>query len=470
MDPGLKIAGMTDDGGQGVKGQPDRWSLSSLSGKATGFATTVSCFSFPPGAPLDNPTAACDSPVMAAARSFFATTAKGMEELLAAELRGIGAEEATVGRAGVSFQGSLETAYRACLWSRVANRVLLPLASFPAPTPEALYAGVRTIRWLDHIGTGGTLAVDFATSRSAITHSHFGALKTKDAVVDQLRDQTGTRPSVAVERPDVRVNVYLHDDRATVSIDLSGESQHRRSYRERGGVAPLKENLAAAVLLLAQWPQLARAGAPLIDPMCGSGTLPIEAALMAADVAPGRARTYFGFLGWKGHEPASWQRLLQEAEEREIRDPRRLPPIRGYDADAAAVRGALANAERAGLRGRVHIEKRALADCEPITARVEGEVRGLLVTNPPYGARLGNSEKLAELYATLGDTLRRKFMGWTAYVLAGNVGLAKRIGLRAARRHVLYNGAIECRLLAFPISPNPVREKRGPHWRQGVRQ
>jgi len=407
---------------------------------------------------------------MAATHSFFATTAKGMEELLAAELRGFGAAAVAVGRAGVSFRGPLETAYQACLWSRVANRVLLPLASFPAPTPEALYRGIRTIRWSEHLAPGRTLAVDFATSRSAITHSHFGALKTKDAIVDQLRDQTGTRPSVSVERPDVRVNVYLHDDRATVSIDLSGESQHRRGYRERRGVAPLKENLAAAVLLLAGWPKLARAGAPLIDPMCGSGTLPIEAALMAADVAPGRARPYFGFLGWRGHQAALWGRLVREAEEREIRDPRRLPPIRGYDADAAAVRAALANVERAGLRGKVHIEKRALADCEPITARVEGEIRGLLVTNPPYGERLGNSEGLAELYAGLGDILRRKFMGWTGYVLTGNPNLAKRIGLRAARRHVLFNGAIECRLLAFPISPTPVREGRGPHWRKAVRQ
>jgi len=406
---------------------------------------------------------------MAAVHSFFATTAKGMEDLLAAELRGLGAAAIVVRRAGVSFRGSLQTAYQACLWSRVANRVLLPLASFPAPTPEALYQGVRSVHWSDHLASGGTLAVDFATSRSAISHSHFGALKTKDAIVDQLRDQTGTRPSVSVERPDVRVNVYLHDDRATVSIDLSGESQHRRSYRDRGGIAPLKENLAAAVLLLAEWPKLARAGAPLIDPMCGSGTLPIEAALMAADVAPGRARPYFGFLRWRGHQAALWKRLVREAEEREIRDPRRLPPIRGYDADAAAVRAALANIERAGLRGRIHVEKRSLSECEPIIGRVEGEVRGLLVTNPPYGERLGDSEALADLYAGLGDVLRRKFMGWTGYVLTGNLSLAKRIGLRAARRHVLFNGAIECRLLAFPISPNPVREAKGPHWRKAVR-
>lgn len=413
---------------------------------------------------------------MPATLSFFATTAKGMEEPLAAELRDLGAAAVEIRRAGVYFRGSpqshgldsqwLEMAYRACLWSRVASRVLLPLASFPAETPEALYEGVRSIRWSNHVEPHGTLAVDFNASQSKITHSHYGALKTKDAIVDQLRDQTGVRPSIDVVHPHVRVNVYLHQDDAVVSIDLSGESLHRRGYRQAGGAAPLKENLAAAILLLADWPRLARAGAPLIDPMCGSGTLPIEAALMAADVAPGRRRTYFGFLGWRGHQAALWKRLLQEADEREIRDPRRLPAICGYDADATAVRTALTNIERAGLRGKVHVEERALADCEPVVAPVGGAARGLLVTNPPYGERLGDREALGALYATLGDTLRRKFTGWTGYVLTGDLSLGRRIGLRAARRYILYNGAIECRLLAFPISPTPVRGEEGPRWRR----
>ncbi len=397
--------------------------------------------------------------------TFFATTAKGMEALVADELDTFGASGVQARRAGVAFQGSLEVAYRACLWSRVASRVLLPLASFPAETPAALYSGVRTIHWSDHIGRGRTIAVDCAVSHSRITHSHFAALKTKDAIVDQLREQIGVRPSVAVERPDVRVNVYLHEDRATVSVDLSGESLHRRDYRQAGGAAPLKENLAAAVLLLADWPRLARARAPLLDPLCGSGTLCIEAALMAADIAPGRARPYFGFLGWCGHQAALWERLLSEAMEREQCGAQALPIIRGTDAAAAAVRGALANVERAGLRGRVHIEKRTLADCEPIVVPVAGDLRGVVVTNPPYGERLGDPTALAELYAQLGDTLRRKFPGWTGYVLTGNPSLGRSIGLRPSRRHVLYNGAIECRLLVFPISPTPV-QSGGPGWRR----
>ena len=400
--------------------------------------------------------------------TLFATTAKGMEELLATELHELGAADVAIGRAGVSFGGALELAYRVCLWSRVANRVLLPLATFAAATPQALYDGVRTVRWSDHLDARRTLAVDCALSRSTITNSHFAALKTKDAIVDQLRDRTGQRPSVDVTHPDVRVNVYLHEDRAVVSIDLSGESLHRRAYRQRGAAAPLKENLAAAVLLLAEWPQRATEQVPLIDPMCGSGTLPIEAALMAARIAPGRQRTHFGFLGWHGHQAELWERVRRDAEEQQIREPKQLPPIHGYDASAAAVRSALMNVEHAGLRGKVHIEKRALHECVPIPARPQGDVQGLVVTNPPYGERVGNSEKLGALYAELGDTLRRKFPGWTGYVLTGNPDLGKRIGLRSTRRHVLYNGAIECRLLVFPISSKPVSGAGAPRWRRSV--
>ncbi len=399
---------------------------------------------------------------MAAPQDYFATTAKGLEELLAAELADLGAARVEIGRAGVSFAGPLEVAYRTCLWSRVANRVLLPIAEFRAHTPDALYTGVHSVDWRDHLDPRGTVAVDCSLSQSTLTHSHFAALKTKDAIVDQFRDRSGARPSVDTMHPDVRVNVYIHQDRATLSLDLSGDSLHRRAYRERGHAAPLKETLAAAVLLLADWPRLARERAPFIDPMCGSGTIAIEAAMIATDVAPGRARPYFGFLGWRGHEKEVWSRLLTEADERVVRDAKRLPLIRGFDADFRAVRDALANVERAGLRTRVHIEKRALADCAPPAI----PAKGIVVTNPPYGERLGDLATLEPLYAEIGDVLRRRFPGWTGYVLAGNPELAKRIGLRPKRRIVLYNGAIECRLLSFPISETAVREGSTPHWRR----
>jgi 23S rRNA (guanine2445-N2)-methyltransferase / 23S rRNA (guanine2069-N7)-methyltransferase len=395
---------------------------------------------------------------------FFATTAKGLEDLLAGELRELGAERVALARAGVSFTGPLEVAYRACLWSRVANRILLPLASFPAETADALYSGVRSVPWADHVSRRGTIAVDCSTSRSRLAHSHYAALKAKDAIVDQMRERAGVRPSVDVSHPDVRVNLYLHHDRAVIGVDLSGESLHRRAYRARGVPAPLKETLAAAILLLAEWPQLARTGAPLVDPMCGSGTLPIEAALMAADIAPGLRRADFGFARWRGHQQEVWQRLLAEAKEREIDGPRKLPVIRGADIDAGAVRNALANVERAGLRGRVHVEKRALADSEPPPKR-DGTA-GLFVVNPPYGERQGAIETLVPLYAEIGDVLRRRFTGWTGYVLTGSAQLAKHIGLRAARRFVLYNGAIECRLLRLPISETRVQDAEGPRWRR----
>jgi 23S rRNA (guanine2445-N2)-methyltransferase / 23S rRNA (guanine2069-N7)-methyltransferase len=394
---------------------------------------------------------------------FFATTAKALEPLLADELTALGATEVMARRAGVGFEGSLETAYRACLWSRVASRILHPLAVFDAPSADALYAGVRRVRWEDHIGRGRTIAVDASLARGGggIAHSHYAALKTKDAIVDQLRDRRGVRPNVDTERPDVRVNVYLHADVATVAIDLSGASQHRRGYRAAGGAAPLKENLAAAILLLAEWPRRAAAGEALVDPMCGSATLPLEAALIAGDVAPGLGRDYFGFSGWRRHDPALWKRLQREAEQR--RDARRrIPLILGLDENPHAVRGARANLARAGLGERVRIERRSLADAAPPA----GADVGVLVTNPPYGERLGDAASLGALYAQLGDVLRRRFTGWTGYVLAGNPVLAKHIGLRPARRHVLYNGAIECRLLEYPISAVPVRDAGGPRWRR----
>jgi 23S rRNA (guanine2445-N2)-methyltransferase / 23S rRNA (guanine2069-N7)-methyltransferase len=394
----------------------------------------------------------------------FATTARGTEPLLAAELKDLGATRIEPERAGVAFEGSLETAYRACLWSRIASRVLLPLGSFEASSPQMLYNRVRGIRWHEHLGPKQTLAVDFGSSESEISHSHFGALKTKDAIVDQIRDRMRARPSIDTRRPDVRVNVYLHQNQATVSIDLSGESLHRRGYRQNRGAAPLKETVAAAMLLLGDWPRLASLGAPLLDPMCGSGTLPIEAALIAANIAPGSLRSHFGFLGWRQHDAGLWKRLLEEARGARIRIDRGAPHIVGYDDDAGVVRAALANVERAGLRGAVRIEKGSLDQCAAPEG-IDGETRGLCVVNPPYGERLGNAEELTPLYGQIGDVLRRRFLGWKGLVLTGNARLAKSIGLRPARRHILYNGAIECRLLEIPISHTPVAQIGQPKWR-----
>ncbi len=380
---------------------------------------------------------------MPESHSFFATAAKGMSSLLAEELRALGATDVQETIAGASFKGTLETAYRACLWSRIANRILFPLKSFPASTPEKLYGGVKSIRWSDHLTPKNTIAVDFSSSQSKITHTHFGALKTKDAIVDQFRSTQGARPSVNPIQPDLRVNVYVHKDEATLSLDLSGESLHKRGYREEGRMAPLKENLAAAILMSAGWPSVPSHS--FVDPMCGSGTLPIEAAFMAARRAPGLKREHYGFLGWQGHVPALWKRLLEEARDLEIHDKKKLPRVVGYDADFRAVRVALANVERAGLRGRVHIEKRELTSAEAPTPE------GLIVLNPPYGERLGETEELKPLYKSIGDIFKQKFRGWTGAVFTSNPELAKCIGLKADRRVVLFNGAIECRLLKYAL-------------------
>lgn len=382
---------------------------------------------------------------------FFATVPRRMEHLLVEELRRLGAVEPRESRSGVYFAGGLETALRACLWSRLASRVLLPLAEFLAETPEQLYAGAAAIAWEEHLAAEGTLAVDCTLTASRLNHSHYAALKVKDAVVDRFRNRCGIRPSVAVERPDLRINVHVHRDVATLSIDLSGESLHRRGYREEGGAAPLKENLAAAILFKSGWPETAQNNGVLVDPMCGSGTLPIEAALMAADIAPGLLRRYFGFSGWRGHDPRLWQQLIAEAETRRLAGLERLPLIVGYDANPGAIRAAWSNLERAGLPGRIHFERRDVGELvPPATGAGKG---GLLVVNPPYGERLGEVAELHGLYRTLGERLRNHFLGWNAAVFTGNPDLGRELGLRARRLHTLFNGALECRLLQFEVTP-----------------
>jgi len=388
---------------------------------------------------------------------FFASCPPGVADLTAAELRACGATNTRELKLGVLFEGTLETAYRACLWSRTASRILMPLGNFPAATPEELYAGVAGIDWTQHLVPSGTLAIEFGGSSAGIKHTHFGALKTKDAIVDQLRERTGQRPSVELERPDLRLDVRLDRDRATLSLDLSGESLHRRAYRARGVAAPLKENLAAAVLLRSGWPAIAASG-EFVDPMCGSGTLVIEAAMMALDIAPGLLRSYFGFVGWRGHDRELWQRVVEEARARREATANRRIVLRGYDSDAAAIHAAIENSERAKLRGCVHFERRELEQL----VNESDAATGLLVTNPPYGERIGDEERLQALYATLGRKLREQFLGWRAVVLTGNPPLAKAIGIYSKRSHTLFNGRLECRLLRFEITPEDFQQPRAP--------
>ncbi len=385
-------------------------------------------------------------------KSFFATSPKGIESILEKELEDLGAVNVKAVRAGVSFQGDIKTAYKACLWLRTANRVLMPLSDFKANTPEELYHNIYNIDWSQHLNPDGTLAIDFQTSNSSITHSQYGIQKTKDAIVDQFRDKFNIRPSINLITPDIRINIYLRKDLATVSLDLSGESLHRRGYRQPGTQAPLKENLAAAILIKAGWPEIAKKGGGLIDPMCGSGTLPIEAAMMAGNSAPGLMRDYFGFIKWKQHQADIWDELIDEAERIESEGFDHMPFIVGYDSDAQVINKAIESSDKAGLKTKIHFEKREFASCEPHVRM--GKSPGLFIMNPPYGIRIGEIDQLVHLYANIGKQLREKFPGWNASVFTGNLELGKSIAIRAIKKHSFFNGKIPCSLLNFEIKPD----------------
>ncbi|HSY07750.1 MAG TPA: bifunctional 23S rRNA (guanine(2069)-N(7))-methyltransferase RlmK/23S rRNA (guanine(2445)-N(2))-methyltransferase RlmL [Steroidobacteraceae bacterium] len=387
---------------------------------------------------------------------FRASSPRGLGELLARELRALGATEVREHSTGVSFCGTVETAYRACLWSRTANRVFLELARFQALDADEFYSAARHIDWSMHVAPGSTLACDFTGQHPALVHTHFAALKLKDAICDELRARAGYRPDISTERPSVRVHAHAHGAAITVALDLSGESLHRRGYRGEAGAAPLKENLAAGILLRAGWPQLAAGGAEFLDPMCGSGTLVIEAAMIAADIAPGLIRTYFGFLGWRQHDRDLWAKLLAEANLRSrARDPKGIL-IRGQDKDAAAVRSAGANANHAGVGGLVQFAHAVLAEAAPMRP-IGPTAAGLLCSNPPYGVRLTDRAATRNISRELGDILRERFLGWQAAVLVADPQSGLELGIRAHRTHVIWNGAIECRLLRLHIDSQSIR-------------
>ncbi len=391
---------------------------------------------------------------------FFATCARGTEDMLARELRAIGAKEVSASRGGASFEGSLETGYAACLWSRVASRVLLPLATVDATTAEALYDGAADMDWQDHLGPAQTFAVHAVGKNPELRHSRFVALKVKDALCDRIRAARGARPNVDTDNPNVRIHVHVGNTDARISLDLSGPGLHKRGLERRNTDAPLKETLAAALLMLSGWPKRAAEGQPLLDPMCGSGTLLIEAAWMATDTAPGLQREGFGFLGWRGHDHQMWQRLRSEARDRQRRD----VPLHIYGRDAASKTVAVAreNLRRAGLADQIRVVRGLLRDATP----PPDEGPGLLITNPPYGERLGQAGALGPLYETLGDVLRRQFGGWTAAVFSGNKALSRNIGLKPGARHAVSNGPIACELLEYPIREAAVASDAGPAWRK----
>lgn len=390
---------------------------------------------------------------------FFATCPKGLEGLLKTELEVLGATGCRETVAGVYFEGNLAQAYKACLWSRLANKILLPLTSGAVHSAEDLYELVFTVPWQEHLKPEGSLLVDFSGQSKTIRNTQFGAVKVKDAIVDKLRESCGSRPSVDKVRPDIRIHARLSKGKLVLSLDLCGDSLHRRGYRQQQGRAPLKENLAAAILIRCGWCEAAEQA--LIDPMCGSGTFLIEGAMIAADIAPGLGRVHFAFERWPGHDESAWRTLIAEARQRRMDGLARqdLPEIRGYDANLKVIRAAEQNIVRAGLDDWLRVSRKELRELKRPTHTELAT--GLVVTNPPYGERLGELESMKILYAHLGERLREEFTQWRAGIFTGNPELGKSLGMRSKRKYKLFNGAIASELLLFDINPEQFFKETG---------
>jgi putative N6-adenine-specific DNA methylase len=367
-----------------------------------------------------------------------AKTSFGFEELLANELKDLGATAIKTGTRAVFFSGTLETMYAANLHSRVALRILKPVKSFPARDEKQLYDGVQKIEWSDFLTADETLAVDCVSVKSNLTHSLFISLKTKDAIVDQFRNKTGKRPNVDLRFPKVRINVHLSDNIATIALDSSGESLHRRGYRGQQGEAPLNETLAAGMIMLSGWDK----NSSLTDLMCGSGTILIEAALMARNIAPGIFKKEFGFERWNDFDSELWEKVLLAAREKE----KKISgfALTGIDRSPIAIKNAKENAIDAGVTDNIEFMQMPFEHYTPV------ESKQMIITNPPYGGRI-TDEDLFDLYKEIGDQLKKKFNGSTAWVLTANKEAAKNIGLHTSRKIQLYNGALECRFLKFEL-------------------
>ncbi|MDD9893270.1 MAG: bifunctional 23S rRNA (guanine(2069)-N(7))-methyltransferase RlmK/23S rRNA (guanine(2445)-N(2))-methyltransferase RlmL [Gammaproteobacteria bacterium] len=378
---------------------------------------------------------------------FTATCPRGLEDLVVQELEALELSVTGQTRAAVHFDSDITGAMKACLWLRVANRVLFPLATFEANDPDQLYRAAGAIDWSSHFSHRSTFAIDANVAASHINHSQFASLRVKDAVVDHFRDETGQRPDVDTELPDIRINLHLYKNQATLSLDLSGHSLHQRGYRARMVDAPLKENVAAAMLLRMRWPQIAAEGGSFIDPFCGSGTLMIEAAMIAGDIAPGLLAQHWGFSAWERHKADDWNALVEDALDRADDGLENLPLISGGDSNPQAVAATKANIKAAGLSWKVFVQE---ANAEQWQAPEEAKT-GLILSNPPYGERLGSTPELTPLYMNIGKNFAQQFEGWQLGILTADSGLARATNLRAAKHWAIDNGPIACRLYRMPL-------------------
>ncbi len=380
--------------------------------------------------------------------SLFASTARGLEELLKSELDALGAQDLQVVQGGVHFEADDRTMYQSLLWSRLASRILLPLGEFGVYSDLDLYVGVQSIDWTELFGSQHTFVVHFSGTNESIRNSQFGALKVKDAIVDSFTRQKLPRPNVDREQPDIRINVWLNKDRASIALDLSGDALHQRGYRQQTGQAPLKENLAAAIVLRSGW----QPTTPLLDPMCGSGTLLIEAALIACDRAPGLLRSRWGFTHWRQHNDALWREVKSEAQQR-ARAGTAAAQARffGYDSDGRVLEWAQANARRAGIADLFTFARQ---DVLQLKNPLPGEQHGTVLSNPPYGERLESEPALIALHSQLGRIMKQHFGGWTLSLFSGSPELLSCLQLRAERQFKAKNGPIECVQKNYQLAAN----------------
>ena len=378
---------------------------------------------------------------------FFATCPRGLEQVLADELAALGASEVTPVDGGTAFAGELTLCYAANLESRVASRILWQVGHARYRTEHDIFEAARALAWPQFFDVRRTIRVNVSAIKSPVKSLDFVTLRVKDAVCDAFRAKNGNRPDVDTQSPDVRIHAFLTREEATIYLDTSGEALFKRGWRAAGGEAPLRENLAAGILKLAGW----SAPATLYDPMCGSGTFLIEAAMMALDAAPGANRT-FGFEKLENFEEKKWRALRDKAVSR--RKPVRALPIHGADKLGSVLKIARENLAAAGMENAVQLKQMDILDGSP------PEPPGVVVMNPPYGERIGEGSDLAALYPRLGDALKQRYAGWTAYILSADMLLPRLIGLKASRRTPLFNGALECRLFEYRLVAGSMRKSK----------
>lgn len=380
--------------------------------------------------------------------SLFASTARGLEELLKTELEALGAVDCQVVQGGVHFQGDTRLLYQSLMWSRLASRIMLPLGQCSVYSDLDLYLGVQAIPWTEIFTPDATFAVHFSGLNDEIRNSQYGALKVKDAIVDSFTRKNLPRPNVDRENPDLRINVWLNKETAHISLDLSGEGLHLRGYRDGTGMAPIKETLASAIVMRSGWVP----GTPLLDPMCGSGTLLIEAAMLATDRAPGLHRGHWGFNGWLQHDDAVWKEVKAEAQTRARKGLAAYESrFYGSDVDARVIERARSNARRAGVGELIAFEAKDVAQ---LSNPLPKGPYGTVISNPPYGERLESEPALIALHSLLGRTMKTQFGGWNLSLFSASPELLSCLQLRADKQFKAKNGPLDCVQKNYHLAEN----------------